>query len=211
MRLVPVLTALCVAVALYFLVLDRESLNTFVSQFQGTGEATAAVPEADAEQLETASAAADDGGTDEPLVSVVALRSVAQDVQSGILLRGRTEAGRKVSVTAETNGLVVSEPLEKGALVRAGDLMCALDAGTRPAELQQALASLEEARANANAANTLFRRGVGSETQALAETARLEGALATVEQAKRELERLDIHAPFDGLLESDTAQLGTLL
>ncbi|MEL7416075.1 MAG: efflux RND transporter periplasmic adaptor subunit, partial [Pseudomonadota bacterium] len=134
MRLVPVLTALCVAVALYFLVLDRESLNTFVSRFQGTGEATAAVPEADAEQLETASAAADDGGTDEPLVSVVALRSVAQDVQSGILLRGRTEAGRKVSVTAETNGLVVSEPLEKGALVRAGDLMCALDAGTRPAE-----------------------------------------------------------------------------
>ncbi|MEL6599811.1 MAG: efflux RND transporter periplasmic adaptor subunit [Pseudomonadota bacterium] len=211
MRLVPVLTALCVAVALYFLVLDRESLNTFVSRFQGTGEATAAVPEADAEQLQTAAAAADDGGTDEPLVSVVALRSVAQDVQSGILLRGRTEAGRKVSVTAETNGLVVSEPLEKGALVRAGDLMCALDAGTRPAELQQALASLEEARANANAANTLFRRGVGSETQALAETARLEGALAIVEQAKRELERLDIHAPFDGLLESDTAQLGTLL
>ena len=206
MRIVSVLTALCVAVALYFLVLDREGLSRLTASFPGASEATAAMVEEEA-PVETAETEPEG----EPVVSVVVLQSRAQDVQSGIVLRGRTEAGRKVNVTAETNGLVVSEPLAKGAQVRAGDLMCALDAGTRPAELQQALASLEEARSMANAANTLFRRGVGSETQALAETARLEGALATVEQAKRELERLDIHAPFDGLLESDTAELGTLL
>lgn len=206
MRIVSVLTALCVAVALYFLVLDREGLSRLTASFPGASEATAAMVE---EETPVETAETEPEG--EPVVSVVVLQSRAQDVQSGIVLRGRTEAGRKVNVTAETNGLVVSEPLAKGAQVKAGDLMCALDAGTRPAELQQALASLEEARSMANAANTLFRRGVGSETQALAETARLEGALATVEQAKRELERLDIHAPFDGLLESDTAELGTLL
>ena len=48
--------------------------------------------------------------------------------------------------------------------------------------------------------------------------AQVEGALAgirsaeaTVASAKREIDRLDIHAPFAGILETDTAELGALL
>ncbi|MGR3466550.1 MAG: efflux RND transporter periplasmic adaptor subunit, partial [Shimia sp.] len=44
-----------------------------------------------------------------------------------------------------------------------------------------------------------------------ATSAGIESAAAAVAAAEREIERLDITAPFGGLLESDTAELGTLL
>ena len=39
----------------------------------------------------------------------------------------------------------------------------------------------------------------------------IEAAAAAVALAKREIDRLTITAPFDGLLESDAAELGSLL
>ena len=41
--------------------------------------------------------------------------------------------------------------------------------------------------------------------------AMIEAAMASVASAEKEIERLDIHAPFAGILESDTAELGSLL
>jgi multidrug efflux system membrane fusion protein len=39
----------------------------------------------------------------------------------------------------------------------------------------------------------------------------IEAAIAEVEAARREIDRQTIEAPFDGLLESDTAELGSLM
>ena len=69
------------------------------------------------------------------------------------------------------------------------------------AAVAAAEASLEAARAGVTAA----RSGIQSAD------ASIESALAAVASAEKELERLDIHAPFAGLLESDTAELGSLL
>lgn len=132
-------------------------------------------------------------------------------MQSGLVLRGRTEAHRKVEVRAETSGVVISEPQTRGSEVAAGELLCELDPGTRQASLTQARAQLQEARLNAQAARTLSERGFSSATEVAARQAQLEGAQAGVEQAETELGRLQITAPFAGLLETDTAELGSLL
>ena len=100
------------------------------------------------------------------------------------------------------------------------------------ARLDEARARLEEALINDNAAEKLSEGGFASETrvaatkaavssaQAGVETARsgLEGtrsgiqsAEAAVAAAEKEIARLSITAPFEGLLESDTAELGSLL
>ncbi|WP_102109261.1 efflux RND transporter periplasmic adaptor subunit [Oceaniglobus roseus] len=236
MRLFSVLIALLVAGVLYLLVFERPTLLAFAGQ---DAPASAA---AEAEETEG-----------EHRVSVVALKSRARDIDSAVLLRGRTEAARQVSVAAETTGRIVSPPLRKGAFVNEGQLLCELDPGTREAQLAEAEARLSEAKArgpeaearvaeaearlneaeiNDNAASKLSQGGFASQTRVAATEAAVESARAALQAAKsgmesaasgvqsataavaaatREIEKLKIHAPFAGLLETDTAELGTLM
>ena len=48
-------------------------------------------------------------------VSVKVLISTSKVVESGVVVRGRSEAARNVVVRAETSGLIISEPLSKGS------------------------------------------------------------------------------------------------
>lgn len=100
------------------------------------------------------------------------------------------------------------------------------------ARLNEALARLEEARINYNAAQKLSEGGFASETRVASTQAAVRAAEAGVQSAKsglqstdagiqsaeaavaaarREIERLTIEAPFSGLLESDSAEIGSLL
>jgi multidrug efflux system membrane fusion protein len=100
------------------------------------------------------------------------------------------------------------------------------------ARLTQSQAQLSEARINQNASSKLNEGGFASTTRlanaeanvatalAAVESARaglqaaqagIEAAQAAVATAEKEIERLTITAPFAGLLESDTAELGALL
>ncbi len=100
------------------------------------------------------------------------------------------------------------------------------------ARLQEAHARLEEAQINHNAAEKLSKGGYASETRLKstqagvaaanasvksaesgleATSAGIGAAAAAVAAAEREIERLSITAPFEGLLESDAAELGSLM
>ena len=222
MRLIPLLTAAVVMGFLYLLVFERPALIAFAD-----GDV----------QIEPA--AVEEETPTERRVSIVARLSVAQTVDSAVLVRGRTEAARQVDVRAETSGLVISDPLRRGAFVEAGTLLCELDPGTRDASLAEAMARLPEAQAqlreaqarlseaqiNDRAAQQLSQGGFASQTRVAATEAAVEAALAGVESAEAsvrsaeasiraaetEIERLQITAPFAGLLETDSAELGSLL
>lgn len=239
MRLISLINAVLVIVALYFLVFERDALFAFAGR-----EGPAAQTEASAEAVETAPTKA---------VRVVALRSTAREIDSAVLLRGQTKANRQVQVLAETTSTVISEPLRKGAFVEPGDVMCQLDPGPRPAQLEQAKAALVEAQTripeaaaklqeanarvaeaeiNLRAARKLSETGFGSETRKISAEAEMAAALAgvksaeaqlkstqasieapeaAVDAAQLEVDRLTIKAPFRGLLESDAAELGSLM
>ncbi|MCG7622447.1 efflux RND transporter periplasmic adaptor subunit [Epibacterium sp. Ofav1-8] len=100
------------------------------------------------------------------------------------------------------------------------------------ARLEEAHAVLEEARINLTAAQKLSEGGYASETRlasakAAERTAQaaiasaegglestragIESAVAAVAAAEKEMDRLVLHAPFNGILESDTAEVGSLL
>ncbi|MEO0914996.1 MAG: efflux RND transporter periplasmic adaptor subunit, partial [Pseudomonadota bacterium] len=203
MRFLPFFTACLVAVVLYAVILEREALQAFANGPEATADAAAAETGLDSDTVTTALA-------DGP-VSVVVKISEAQIVEDGLILSGRTEAARKVEVRSETSGLVISEPLKKGASVSAGDLMCQLDPGTREATLAEAEAKLIEAESDNETATKLAERGFQSENSTISSRANLQSMQAMVSQAMKEIERLEIRAPFDGILESDTAELGSLL
>lgn len=144
-------------------------------------------------------------------VPVVVVHSTAQEVTDQLRLRGRTAAKRLVNVAAETAGRIISEPLRKGAKVTEGELLCRLAVGVRGARLAEAQAMLAEAAAEASAADQLSAKGFASETTRVARQAQLEAAAAELDAMRLDLERLEIRAPFDGILETDTAELGARL
>ncbi|WP_428925393.1 efflux RND transporter periplasmic adaptor subunit [Marinibacterium sp. SX1] len=209
MRLIPTLTALVVTVALYFLVLERDKLLAFARGTDPATEATqdgADAPAGDtgiaqdnsAENMKTAADAAVPGDDTPPAMGVVVRRSVAQPVDSAVILRGETQAMREVAVPAETSAVVMSEPLRKGARVEEGQELCVLDPGTRHVTLADAKAQLslaqsripesearrieaeavlEQARIDLNAAQKLSEGGYASDI-------RLAGARATIRSAE---------------------------
>ncbi|MEY8801053.1 efflux RND transporter periplasmic adaptor subunit [Leisingera sp. XS_AS12] len=202
MRIVPMLTAVVVTASLYMVIIERDKLMAF-ARGETAPEATEPVTE------DTSAPSAAQGG--DKRIGVVALRSQARTIGNAVILRGQTQAIRQVEVRAETTSTVISEPLRKGAAVKKGDLLCELDPGTRPATLLQAQAQLKEARINLTAASKLSEGGYASETRLAAAEAAERTAQAAVAAAEREIANLKITAPFDGLLESDTAELGSLL
>ena len=192
MRIFPLLTALAVTIALYLVIMERATLLSFAGVLADEAAEEAAAPEA-------------------PLVRVMAQRSRAQPMTSPVVLRGRTEARRQVEIRAETTGLVVSEPLRRGASISAGDPLCEIAPGVRKAALDEARARLSEAEINFRAASGLSERGFATDVRLANARAALQSAQAGVDRAVEEMARLVMHAPFDGMLETDTAELGSLL
>lgn len=210
MRLFPLFTAILVATALYFVVLDRDRLKQFASSpravlVQRDGPATD-----NAAAIEDATTATDATPGDPP-VAVVAHHSTAAAIDTVVTVRGQTQAVREVDVRAETSARVVSEPLQRGSLVEHGDILCQLEPGTSRAVLSEAQARLDEAQINYRAADQLSQEGFTSETRLASMRAALQSAEAAVEEAELQITYLTIHAPFGGLLETDSAELGALL
>lgn len=195
MRITPILTAAVVCGFTYMLILERDALLAF----------------AGVETETPAEAAASDRIEDKPPVSVMVMKSTAKPVERGIVLRGQTEAFRLLDVKAETNGNVISSPLRAGTMVGEGELLCKLDPGTKKASLDEAKARLAEAEANNNASAALVQKGYASTTTAMSRVAQLQAAQAAVDRAQTEMENLEIHAPFSGILETDTAEFGALM
>jgi len=203
MRPMPLITAVLVVGVLVALILQRDKLMEFagvdVREQSPTEVADTGVAESEPE---------DDGIK---RVSVVAMASTAEVIDRGVIVRGRTEVLRQVDVTAEVSGTVISHPLRRGTFVTAGQVMCEIDPGTRPAALAEARARLAEAEINAVAAERLAEGGFASETRKIGADATLQAAQALVEGAERQIADLTMRAPFDGVLENDTAELGALL
>lgn len=216
MRFFPLLTAALVSALIYFAVFEREQLLNFAGiapPGQPGAAAQSGGPDAVAAEgpAETPDPAASAERPHHEPFAVVVRRIAQQEIDDGVLVRGRTEATRRVEVRAEVSGLVESDPLARGARVHAGDLMCELASGTRNAALSEAEARLAEAQIAFRAADRLSQDGFASETRAAGARAALQAAEAGVERAREDLARLRITAPIDGILAEDAAERGTLL
>ena len=274
MRIFSIISAILVVIALYLMVFERERVFAFAGR--DTPSETETV-----ESAAPVTAASRRNEKGETKVSVVAIKSIAQTIDSAVVLRGRTEAMRQVVVRSETSGLIISDPLRAGTQVNADDVLCQIDPGTRQTALAESKARLLEAQArlpeaesrlpsaravvdeanarvieaqarvaeaeiNETAASRLSKDGFASETRVKSARAALESARAGVVAAKSNLaasssgiasansgieaaragilaaearvasaekaiEQLTITAPFAGLLETDTAEIGSLL
>jgi multidrug efflux system membrane fusion protein len=141
-----------------------------------------------------------------PTVRVKA--QAAEQRTSEIVLRGRTEAWRKVVVKAETFGRIEAVGADKGDHVAAGDLVVQLAPEDRPARLSEAQALLAQRALEYEAASRLSKKGFRAETHVAANKAQLESAQASVRRAETELANTTIEAPIDGLVGERLVEVG---
>ena len=148
-------------------------------------------------------------GLETPLVRTLAVSE--EDYTQQIRIRGRTQAFRHVMVRAEEPGKLISEPVARGARVSQGDVLCELAIDARDANLSEALSRLEQTQFEYKASLDLQKRGLQSEVIVAQQKAGVSAADAAVRRAELALARTKILAPFDGVVETRSVELGDLL
>ena len=102
--------------------------------------------------------------------SVLLKKSVATELNNLIILRGRSEAVRQVSVKSQATGLIISNPLPKGIKVSENQILCEIEPGTKLIQLNDAQSRLEEAIARTPEANSRVLEAEAKLQEAIART-----------------------------------------
>ena len=146
----------------------------------------------------------------EPFTVLVAPAELSERAAS-VTLRGRTEAGRAVTVRAETSAQVEAVLAAEGATVARGDPLCRLEDAGRAAGLAEAEAQLVRARTETDAAERLLAEGFAAQSQADAARAALRAAEARRDAAAKGARAALIRAPIDGVVSDLPAEVGDVL
>ena len=203
MRLISIFVSIIVAFSLYFLIVDRKSLIEFIRNFQKEKEILS--------ELDKNSKSIKNPIKENELPIVLVKKSKEIITDNTLILRGRTEAIRKVEVRAEVNGGVISEPRLKGSRIKKNETLCEIAAGTRFVTLSEAKMRLLEAEKKSNVVQSLGEKGYSTETSKLTQKTILETAKASLARAEYEISKLVIKAPFAGVLEDNTSEIGSFL
>jgi membrane fusion protein (multidrug efflux system) len=113
---------------------------------------------------------------------------------------GTLASDESVEVACEIPGRITDISFQEGESVKAGEVLVRLDNALTRAEAADAAAKLTLAEANFQRANALSKSGSGTQRARDEALAALETAKATVELNRVRLEKMDIRAPFDGVV-----------
>ena len=133
----------------------------------------------------------------------------AKSVEKYIVAQGQAEPNRTVTIRAETVGHVDEILADEGATVAAGDVIARLEPNDRQARIDRAEARVREQQSAFEASKTLGKKGYQTQRQSDQTFSSLQTAKAELEEARIELERIEIKAPFEGVVLSSPIELGT--
>jgi len=135
----------------------------------------------------------------------------AQNLPMTVALRGNMKASATLSIRAETTGILRTRHVNRGDHVKAGDLLCEIDTGTRNAQLSQAQASLDKAQLDFASNKTLREKGLSPANTEQQFQASLLAAQASLDAAKAELDRTAIYSEVSGIVQDPMAEPGDTL
>ena len=157
-------------------------------------------------------AAANETAPDNPksrgLVSVRVQPVVSRTRQGAVIVNGRTEESRKVTLRAETAGPIVAVPGEEGRIVETGEVVAKQSVEDRNARLSETLALVKQREIEFRAAEQLAKKGFRSGTKLAESRAQLDAARAQLKSMRIDLSRTTIKAPFRGILETRYVEKG---
>ncbi len=145
---------------------------------------------------------------EKPLTRVRVATVHASEQPRILSVRGRTQNKRSVIIQSQVSGIVVERPVERGDVVNEGDLLCRISVEDREVGYAEARAAVEQAKIEFEGSQKLQKQGLQSETAIAQTRARLAAAEAILERRRLEQERLNIRAPFHGVIEEKHMEVG---
>jgi membrane fusion protein, multidrug efflux system len=125
-----------------------------------------------------------------------------------LVLSGRTEADRRVILTARTGGLLTELRVRRGSLVKAGDIIAVLSDEARESQVVQAKSLVVQRQTELEAKRRLIATGAMPKLDLVNLEAQLEAAKAAQAAAEAELGRGVIRAPWAGVVSDLTVEVG---
>ncbi len=144
----------------------------------------------------------------QPLFRVAVSPAKVEPHSPTLTLSGRTEADRKVAVTARTGGVLNELRVKRGQQVKQGEVIAVLSDDARLAQVAQAEALVEQRKAELEAKRTLISSGALPKLDLVNLESMYKTAEASLGVARAELERSIVRAPWDGVITEVPAEVG---
>ncbi|MCO5081417.1 MAG: efflux RND transporter periplasmic adaptor subunit [Rhizobiaceae bacterium] len=126
-----------------------------------------------------------------------------------IRLSGQTEADKRAVLATRAAGIIEELPVKQGDHVKAGDLILLLGAEDKPAMVEMAKQIVKQRQAELEAAERLARTGNLPKLQLDTAVSALAQAKSQLAQAQAELDRNRIVAPFTGIVDKVSVEMGS--
>jgi multidrug efflux system membrane fusion protein len=148
-----------------------------------------------------------DTGAKKPF-RVAVIEAKVVDHARKLVLAGRTEADRRVTVAARSGGVLTELRVRRGSRVKEGDIIAVLSDDARKAQVAQAESLVIQRRTELEAKRRLIVSGAVPKLELVNLEAQLAAAEATLASARAELERAFVRAPFGGVVNDVTVEVG---
>ena len=125
-----------------------------------------------------------------------------------LVLSGRTEADRKVALTARTGGVLTELKVKRGQQVKQGEVIAILSDDAREAQVAQARALFNQRRTELEARRKLIEQGTLPKLELVNLESQFKASEAGLAGAEAERDRGIVRAPWDGVITDVPAEVG---
>ncbi|MGL4487860.1 MAG: efflux RND transporter periplasmic adaptor subunit [Rhizobiaceae bacterium] len=140
-------------------------------------------------------------------VSAVAVPFIEHRLTTRI--SGRTEPDKRAELATRASGTISMLAFNQGDTVKAGDVILDMDSLEKKIAVDAAAEVVKQKKSKADATEALAKRGNVAKLQLDEVRADLQGAQSQLEAAKAELERTQVIAPFDGIIDKIAVENGS--
>lgn len=147
----------------------------------------------------------------ENIQSVLVDKLIQQPYTDSVIINGRSQASRSVTMKAEISAQVKSIIKEKGTAVKTDDIILTLKQDDRALKVKELNQRRIQKQIEYSAALKLKKEGFNSNVRVAEALAELEAAKASLERAKLDLGNTEVKAPFDGVIDRQHVEIGDFL
>jgi membrane fusion protein, multidrug efflux system len=147
-------------------------------------------------------------GEAKKLFRVAVVRATVLPHIRKLTLSGRTEADKRVTLTARTSGVLTELRMKRGTRVEKGEIVAVLSDEAREAQVYQAQAVLTQKRTELEAKRQLIMNGTLPRLQLVDLEAQVKAAEAAMATAEAERDRGVVRAPWSGVVQDVAVEVG---
>ncbi|MER9328047.1 efflux RND transporter periplasmic adaptor subunit [Mesorhizobium sp. M0152] len=144
-----------------------------------------------------------------PLRTVAVVTPPRKTYARAIRISGLTEADKRAVLATRVAGVIDKLPVKQGQHVKTGDLVLMLAAEEKISMVDNAKQLVAQRQAELDAALRLMKTGNLPKLQLDTARSNLTAAQSMLETAQAELDRNEVKAPFDGVIDRVAVELGS--